>query len=45
MFKEIWDLSDTSEDESIVKNLEKDLAKLNIEQTRKATIQKHLQKQ
>ena len=31
IFKEVWDLSDTSEDESIVKNLEKDLAKLNIE--------------
>merc|ERR1712243_229587 len=31
IFKEVWDLSDTSEDESIVKNLETDLAKLNIE--------------
>ena len=31
VFKEVWDLSDTSEDESIVKNLEEDLAKLNIE--------------
>ena len=31
IFKEIWDLSDTSEDESIVKNLGKDLAKLNID--------------
>ena len=31
IFKEVWDLSDTSEDESIVKNLEEDLAKLNIE--------------
>ena len=30
IFKEIWDLSDTSEDESIVKNLEKDLGELNI---------------
>merc|ERR1711954_70181 len=31
IFKEVWDLSDTSEDESIVKNLGKDLAKLKIE--------------
>merc|ERR1711905_22390 len=31
VFKEVWDLSDTSEDESNVKNLEKDLERLNIE--------------
>ena len=31
VFKEVWDLSDTSEDESIVKNLFEDLAKLNIQ--------------
>merc|ERR1712082_97487 len=31
IFREVWDLSDTSEDESIVKNLEKDLENLNIE--------------
>merc|ERR1712240_225859 len=31
IFKEIWDLSDTSEDESIVKTLGKNLEKLNLE--------------
>merc|ERR1711989_110677 len=31
IFKEVWDLSDTSEDESIVKNLDEELAKLNIQ--------------
>ena len=31
IFKEVWDLSDTSEDESIVKNLYEELAKLDIQ--------------
>ena len=31
ILKEIWDLSDTSEDESIVKTLGKNLEKLNLE--------------
>ena len=53
IFKEVWDLSDTSEDESIVKNLEKDLAKLNIEtnqdsdnsETSAETVIKHKKKE
>ena len=31
VFKEVWDLSDTSDEESVIKKLEKNLANLNME--------------